>query len=325
MYDAFISYRRENGFYIARLVRDQLKKRDISAFLDLEELRSGEFNKKLYEAIGNSKNFILILPSGALDRCVYEDDWVRKEILAAVELKRNIIPVLGENFEWPRALYSKLPEEICALEHFSGVNTSKDYLDAMIDRLISFMQDVNTKASANNHEDNLFKFVSTEEYFEQEINLPCGVTSVDMAFHAGAEWFTSIDKNDILYNIVENGIKINVLLNTPDAAEILAAHMRHKRKSYMSFEECLQSWKHFIDAYSDIVELRTVDIPILRRYYSFHMSNPTFDTVNVIYYTYANAKPNKNNQLIFHPDSDFFRLYRDEFNYLWSQSSPVDK
>ena len=127
MYDAFISYRRDNGFYIARLVRDQLEKREISAFLDLEELRSGEFNKKLYEAIGNSRNFILILSPGALDRCVYEDDWVRKEILAAVELKRNIIPVLGENFEWPRALYSKFPEEICALEHFSGVNTSKDY------------------------------------------------------------------------------------------------------------------------------------------------------------------------------------------------------
>lgn len=324
MYDAFISYRRDNGFYIARLVRDQLEKREISAFLDLEELRSGEFNRKLYEAIGNSKNFILILSPGALDRCVNEDDWVRKEILAAVELKRNIVPVLGENFEWPRSLYSKFPEEICALEHFSGVNTSKDYLNAMIDRLISFMRDIKPKVSTSNHEGDLSCFVSTKEYFEQEIEVPCGVASVDMAFHAGAEWFTSIENNDILYNIVERGIKAKVLLNTPSTAEILAAHMRHKRKNYMSFDECLQKWKEFRDSYSDLVELRTVDIPILRRYYSFHMKDSSYDTVNVKYYTYANVKPDKNYQPIFHPDSDFFKLYRDEFNYLWNQSSPVN-
>ena len=93
MYDTFISYRRDNGFYIARLVRDQLEKRGISAFLDLEELRSGKFNEKLYEVIRNSKNFILILPSGALDRCVNEDDWVRKEVEHAIAQNKNIVPI----------------------------------------------------------------------------------------------------------------------------------------------------------------------------------------------------------------------------------------
>ena len=324
MYDTFISYRRDNGFYIARLVRDQLEKRGISAFLDLEELRSGKFNEKLYEVIRNSKNFILILPSGALDRCVNEDDWVRKEILAAFQYKRNIIPVLGEDFEWPREQYENFPKELRTLEDFSGVKTSKDYLDAMIDRLISFMQDVTPTAKKNEHEENIFRFLSTEEYFARELNSDSGVVSVDMAFHAGAEWFASIEKSDILYDIVDRGIKVNVLLNTPNAAEILAAHMRHKRKNYMGFEECLQNWKRFQDAYGDLVELRTVDIPILRRYYSFHMSDPICDTVNVKYYTYANAKPSKNCQLIFQPDSDFFRLYREEFDYLWKRSLPIN-
>lgn len=79
---------------------------------DQELMRKLLFCQKLYEAIQTSKNFILILPKGALDRCVNEDDWVRKEIFYAIEAGSNIIPVSGEDFEWPRELYDKLQDEI---------------------------------------------------------------------------------------------------------------------------------------------------------------------------------------------------------------------
>lgn len=321
-YDAFISYRRDNGFYLARLVRDQLEKRGISSFLDLEELRSGEFNQKLYEAIQNSKNFILILPKGALDRCIYEDDWVRREVFAAIKLGSNIIPVLGEDFEWPRELYDKMPEEIKSLEFFSGVKTSKDYLDAMIDRLISFMYGVTQpeKEEIEKHyvED---EYISTEKYFNDGIQDSRNVKSVDMAFHAGAEWFTSIEKNDLLYNIIDKGIHLRVLLNDPETSELIGQHMRHRRKRYMSFGECILNWNNLKNEYPDEIEIRLVDIPILRRYYSFCMKDSCMDTVNVKYYTYGNARPEKNYQPIFYCDSPCFLLYRSEFEYLWEKGN----
>ena len=90
-YNAFISYRRENGFLMAQIIHDKLAEKGITSFLDLEELRSGKFNEKLYEAIGNSNNFILILPKGALDRCTSSEDWVRKEIIAAIEMKKTVM------------------------------------------------------------------------------------------------------------------------------------------------------------------------------------------------------------------------------------------
>lgn len=296
-FDAFISYRRDNGFYLARLVRDQLEKRGISAFLDLEELRSGEFNQKLCEAIQNSKNFILILPKGALDRCVNEDDWVRKEIFVALEAGRNIIPVLGDGFEWPRELYDKMPEEIKSLEFFSGVKTSKDYLDSMIERLIRFMYGVTHSSKENDQKKQTeTKFISTQKYFNESIRENMNVESVDMAFHAGAEWFTDIAKNDLLYDLIDKGINIRVLLNTAEKSELIACHMRHPRKKYMNFESCIQNWHDLKNNYSDRIEIRLVNIPILRRYYSLHMKDPCMDTVNVSYYTYANFRTNENFQ-----------------------------
>lgn len=319
-YDAFISYRRDNGFYLARLVRDQLEKRGVTSFLDLEELRSGEFNKKLYDAIKNSRNFILILPKGALDRCINEDDWVRKEIFTAIEVGCNIIPILGEDFEWPRELYGEMPEEIKSLEVYSGVKTSKDYLDAMIDRLISFMREVDQSKLLHGNRQNDIEFISTETYFSDGIQDSENIDVVDMAFHAGAEWFTSIEKNNLLYELVERGINLRILLNTPETSEILAKHMRHRRKIYVSFEDCIRKWEDFKKEYPDKVDVRVTDIPILRRYYSFHMKDICMDTVNVKYYTYANARPEKNYQPIFYCDSEYFRLYREEFEYLWNHT-----
>lgn len=169
------------------------------------------------------------------------------------------------------------------------------------------------------------KFVSTEEYFADAVADNENVEGVDMAFHAGAEWFTSIEKNDQLYTILDKGIRCRVLLNYPDVSEVLAKHMRHKRKRYMKFEECVQHWQELSNEYPDTVEIRIVDIPVLRRYYSFHMKEVCKDTVNVKYYTYGNARPDKNYQPIFHQDSAYFKLYRMEFEYLWNQAVSFDE
>ena len=84
--------------------------------------------------------------------------------------------------------------------------------------------------------------------------------------------------------------------------------MRHKRKRYMKFEECIQHWQELSNEYPDTVEIRIIDIPVLRRYYSFHMKDVRKDTVNVKYYTYGNARPEKNYQPIFHRDSAFAHI-----------------
>lgn len=164
------------------------------------------------------------------------------------------------------------------------------------------------------------EFISTEKYFGDCIVNSDNIERIDMAFHAGAEWFTSIEKNDQLYIILDKRIPVRVLLNFPDVSEIVAKHMRHKHKHYMKFEECIRNWQELGREYSDLVEIRIVDIPILRRYYSFHMKDAHKDSVNVKHYTYDNARPDKNFQSIFNCKSPYFMLYRSEFDYLWNQA-----
>ena len=315
-YDGFISYRRENGFLMAQVIHDRLLERGIKTFLDLEELRSGDFNEALYAAIESSPNFIVILPPNALTRCKNEKDWLRKEIIHAVKNNKKIIPVLYDNFKWPTHWNENIPEEVRFLEKCNGVKSSQDYLGAMIDKLVDFMVGVNIEKSAIDNITNTE--MSTSEYLQKSTQNCKEIDAFDMAFHAGAEWFTDIRKSDILYNLIQEGVKIRVLVNSIDSSEYIASHMRHARKSYVSFKDCVDHWIELKKESPDLVEIRITNLPILRRYYSFHFKDSSKDTVNVKYYTYANPNPDNNYQPVFFQNSPYFSLYRDEFNYLWN-------
>ena len=53
-------------------------------FFDVDTLTGGKFNEQLLEVIKNCKDFILVLPEDALERCKQKDDWIRREdILSA--------------------------------------------------------------------------------------------------------------------------------------------------------------------------------------------------------------------------------------------------
>lgn len=121
-YDVFISYRREGGFNMADSIYQRLINAGYSAFLDVEQLNSGKFNTKLLSVIEQCKDFILILPPCALDRCVHEDDWVRQEVEHAMKCGKNIVPIMLRGFEWP--LPDELPESLKDLSNYNGISAS---------------------------------------------------------------------------------------------------------------------------------------------------------------------------------------------------------
>jgi len=131
-YDVFLSYRRDGGETMAILLRDRLVAKGYRVFLDVENLRSGDFNEKLLNIIENCTDFIVVLSAGSLDRCVNEGDWVRREIAHGLKHNKNVIPMLLRGFEWPE----NLPGDISQLPNRSGVNTTtNEFFDAVIDRL----------------------------------------------------------------------------------------------------------------------------------------------------------------------------------------------
>lgn len=136
MYDVFISYRRNGGEHTAKIIRDRLSELGYNVFFDVESLRSGNFNEKLYSVIDECRDFILILSPGALDRCINRDDWVRKEIEHAMSQNKNIIPVMLRDFTFD----CQLPESMKSLPFLNGIEANSQFFEAFIQKLQQFMK-----------------------------------------------------------------------------------------------------------------------------------------------------------------------------------------
>lgn len=130
-YDIFISYRR-SSYDTANLIATRLKSAGYSVFFDMEALRSGKFNEQLFGVIDNCKDFLIVLPPNALERCVNEDDWVRLEVCRAMANKKNIVPVMLNGFTWPNPMPIGM-EELCDYQALTA--TSTEYFDMAMERL----------------------------------------------------------------------------------------------------------------------------------------------------------------------------------------------
>ena len=312
-YDAFISYRRESGLLMAQVIHDRLKEKGLNCFLDLEELRSGHFDEKIFLAIHEAHTFILILPKNALTRCSNQDDWVRKEIMEAVRCH-----IMYDGFKWPKKWNENIPDEIKNLERMHGVSGSQEYLPAMIEKIVSYMpqNEVNSKLKSKVPEKQIAS--DTVSFFREMIQRFGDEARIDMAFHAGHEWRQISDKVDILNHMLSHGIKLRVLANKSKDVYTISKSMTQPLRKYRSYEECLSDWYELTVSYPEIVELRVPKVPLLHRIYLIRSS--TSGAANIRYYTYGNYTPDKDFRLTFESGSPEYRLYCEEFDYLWNNS-----
>ncbi|XP_051535160.1 NAD(+) hydrolase SARM1-like [Myxocyprinus asiaticus] len=138
--DVFISYRRTTGSQLASLLKVHLQLRGFSVFIDVEKLEAGRFGEKLITSLQRARNFILVLSANALDKCMGDvamKDWVHKEIVTALNGKKNIVPVT-DNFMWPDP--ASLPEDMSGILKFNGIKWSHEYQEATIEKILRFLQ-----------------------------------------------------------------------------------------------------------------------------------------------------------------------------------------
>ncbi|WKZ39002.1 MAG: tetratricopeptide repeat protein [Anaerolineales bacterium] len=128
----FISYRRTN-FYTALAVYQYLTQYGYDVFFDYQSIDSGDFTKAILENIEARAHFVLILSPSALERCNQPGDWLRREIETAIDLKRNIVPMMMEGFDFgsPSTIQA-LTGKMAALSSYNGLRLYADYFfDAM--------------------------------------------------------------------------------------------------------------------------------------------------------------------------------------------------
>lgn len=142
-YDIFISYNRHSSNTHAQLLYKELCGRNYMVFLDHKDLPSGNYQHYIFNAIESCKDFIVLLTPTTFDSV-----WVQDEIQQALLHKRNIIPVIADDFVWP----NNPPKWMEDLRNQNGTiyHQGEDF-DCVVDRVISLLT---CKAAAKRHKYN---------------------------------------------------------------------------------------------------------------------------------------------------------------------------
>lgn len=136
IYDIFISYRRDGGGATAGRINDMLAADGYSVSYDVDTLREGRFDKQLLNRIEQCQDFILVIDKNCFVRTIdpatdKQEDWLWQELSYALELKKNIIPVLLAGADFPKYL----PEDIDIVRKINGPKCVHEYFDEFYRRL----------------------------------------------------------------------------------------------------------------------------------------------------------------------------------------------
>jgi hypothetical protein len=93
------------------------------------------------ENIRARAHFLILLTPTALERCGDPEDWLRREIEAAIDSRRNIVPVMLAGFDFGApAIASQLTGKLAALKQYNGLPIPKGgYFSPAMERLRKFL------------------------------------------------------------------------------------------------------------------------------------------------------------------------------------------
>jgi tetratricopeptide (TPR) repeat protein len=131
----FISYRRTN-FSWAVAIYQNLTHNGFDVFFDYTGIASGDFERVILGNVTARAHFLVLLTPSALERCGEPGDWLRREIETALEDRRNIVPLMLEEFDFGSpSVGGQLTGKLAALKSYNGLRIVPEYFFEAMDRL----------------------------------------------------------------------------------------------------------------------------------------------------------------------------------------------
>jgi tetratricopeptide (TPR) repeat protein len=131
----FMSYRRTNAPW-ALAVSQNLTHHGFDVFFDFNGIASGDFESVILENIRARAHFVVLLTPSALERCGEPGDWLRREIETALEIKRNIVPLMLEGFDFSSpTIANQLTGKLAALKSYNAHRVPVEYFEEAMERL----------------------------------------------------------------------------------------------------------------------------------------------------------------------------------------------
>ena len=141
--DIFISYRNDDSGnqFASRLSRD-LDEMGYSVYFNPNEDRGHNFPERLKTAVGQCKDFVLVLSKGCLSGLKSNErkvDWVKEEILAAYAAQKHIIPILMDGVDMPSDP-EEFPPELQFLTYIDAIRFPEQYLRSPFSEFTSALE-----------------------------------------------------------------------------------------------------------------------------------------------------------------------------------------
>jgi tetratricopeptide (TPR) repeat protein len=131
----FVSYRRTNSFHALAVYQD-LTRNGFDVFMDYRGIDSGSFERVILENITSRTHFVVILTPSALERCDEPGDWLRREIEYALENKRNIVPLMFDDFSFSTPSIARyLTGKLELLKAYNAQRVPADFFDEAMERV----------------------------------------------------------------------------------------------------------------------------------------------------------------------------------------------
>ncbi|GMR50110.1 hypothetical protein PMAYCL1PPCAC_20305, partial [Pristionchus mayeri] len=125
--DTFISYRHFGGCGVALFIKEKLEAKGFKVFVDVNGLGDGPFGDQLLKNVQAAKHFIFLVTKKLFERINDDQDWIRKEMICALQHKKNIVPVFDD-----ATFPEDLPEDIRAITSYNGVQWLPDHWEESI-------------------------------------------------------------------------------------------------------------------------------------------------------------------------------------------------
>ena len=260
IYENFLSYRRSESLAEVQNIYHALQHRGFSVFCDIYSLDNGRFDKNLLKTIDCCTNYILVLTTKSLDRCLNEDDWLRLEIREALKAKKNIVCVFVGEVIFPDVL----PEDIDEIRYYNSIRYDATYFDSFIDNLSSrFLVDVDSSETSNEARDFVINGTILTKYvgYASMVSIPLGVTIIGKEAFKDRTRITSIDIPEGVIEIDEGAFERCININHVSFPETLKcikrrAFSRCYKLSYIGFNNSLEKIQD--EAFMFCTKLRTI-------------------------------------------------------------------
>ncbi|MGC4098268.1 MAG: tetratricopeptide repeat protein [Nitrospira sp.] len=123
----FLSYRSTNACW-ALAIAQRLTRLGFDVFVPSQEIATDDFERVILENILARTHFIVLLTPSLLERCEMHGDRLRREIEAALETRRHMVPLVLEGFDLRKpAKSSRLAHKV--LKAHPSLTVSAEYFD----------------------------------------------------------------------------------------------------------------------------------------------------------------------------------------------------